>query len=391
MSMKNHNWISSIYKQAAQSFARVDACLEHQDPPSLKRLSAMTLGSNGMRTQRIASGLLTTILACLGLAFWAQDFGENLLSFAARSADVEPSRKTYTYKTVKDCVIQADIYRLPGEQVRPVILWIHGGALIFSDRGSVRQHQPQRYLQAGYVVVSIDYRLAPETKLPEIIEDLQDAYQWVRKRGPELFRIDPDHVALVGNSAGGYLTLVGGFLLKPRPKALVSFYGYGDIRGQRPDPNYLNLDRIEKEEAYKVVSGKMLSGSPIFPRVTFYNYCKQNGLWPREVAGVDPDREPELLERFCPVRYVTKEYPPTLLLHGDKDRDVPFDESVRMAAALERHNVPHQLIVMKNYDHLFDVFPGGWPSEHPPAELKDPKVIEAFNAVVAFLNAQMGR
>ena len=129
-------------------------------------------------------------------------FGENLLSFAARSADVEPSRKTYTYKTVKDCVIQADIYRLPGEQVRPVILWIHGGALIFSDRGSVRQHQLQRYLQAGYVVVSIDYRLAPETKLPEIIEDLQDAYQWVRKKGPELFRIDPDHVALVGNSQG---------------------------------------------------------------------------------------------------------------------------------------------------------------------------------------------
>jgi acetyl esterase/lipase len=352
----------------------------------------MTIGGKCMRSKRVAIGLGFTVLGFLGLAFGGQ--GEGLLPLAARSADVEPFRKTYTYKTVKDCTIQADVYRLPGDEVRPVILWIHGGALIFSDRGSVKQHQLQRYLQVGYVVVSIDYRLAPETKLPEIIEDLQDAHRWVREKGPELFRIDPDRVALVGDSAGGYLTLMGGFCLKPRPKALVSFYGYGDITGKwtsRPDPHYLKQDRIEKGEAYKVVGGKALSGSPIFPRVTFYNYCRQNGLWPKEVAALDPDKEPEKLERFCPVRHVTREYPPTLLLHGDKDTDVPFEESVRMAAALERHQVPHQLIAMRNYDHLFDVFPGGWPSKEPPTELKDPKVIEAFDAVVAFLNAHIGR
>ena len=61
-----------------------------------------------------------------------------------------------------------------------------------------------------------------------------------------------------------------------------------------------------------------------------------------------------------------------------------------MAAALERHQVPHQLITMRNYDHLFDVFPAGWPSQGPPTELKDPKVIEAFDAVLAFLKAQIG-
>jgi len=354
----------------------------------------MTVGGSSMRIKRVAIGLWLMVLVCLCLPFGAEGFEQSLLRFAARSADVELSKKTYTYKTVKDCAIQADVYRLSGDEVRPLILWIHGGALIFSDRGSVKQHQLQRYLQAGYVVVSIDYRLAPEAKLPEIIEDLQDAHRWVREKGPELFRIDPHRVALVGDSAGGYLTLMGGFCLKPRPKALVSFYGYGDITGKwtsRPDPHYLKQDRIEKEEAYKVVGGKVLSGSPIFPRVIFYNYCRQNGLWPREVAALDPDRESEKLERFCPVRHVTREYPPTLLLHGDKDTDVPFEESVRMAAALKRYQVPHQLIAMKNYDHLFDVFPGGWPSKEPPTELKDPKVIEAFDAVLAFLKAQINR
>jgi acetyl esterase/lipase len=230
--------------------------------------------------------------------------------------------------------------------------------------------------------------------LAAIIEDLQDAYQWVREKGPSEYHIDPDRIAVVGNSAGGYLTLMAGFCVKPRPRALVSFYGYGDITGEwttRPAPHYAKLDLISKEDAYAVVGGEVLSGSSIFPRVTFYNYCRQNGLWPKEVAGIDPDKEPEKFERYCPVRQVTREYPPTLLLHGDHDTDVPFLESEQMAAALKRHEVPHQFIPMRKYDHLFDVFPEGWPAKGKPTELKDPKVLAAFDEVVAFLKTHVER
>jgi acetyl esterase/lipase len=304
------------------------------------------------------------------------------------------SKATYTYKRVGECDIKADVYRLPGKDVRPAIVWIHGGALIFGDRGTVRPDQLQRYLRAGYAVVSIDYRLAPETKLPDIIEDLRDAYRWVREKGPELFWVNADRIALVGNSAGGYLALMAGFSVTPRPKALVAFYGYGDITGAwttRPDPHYLTLERVTKEDAYKVVGGKVLSESPIFPRVMFYNYTRQNGLWPREVAALDPDKEPDKLEQFSPIRHVTKEYPPTLLLHGDKDTDVPFEESVRMAAALKQVGIPHQLIRMRNYDHLFDVFPTGWTPDAEPLGLKDPKVAAAYDDVVKFLSKHVGR
>jgi len=309
--------------------------------------------------------------------------------------DATFSKATYTYKRVGECDIKADVYRLAGKDVRPAIVWIHGGALIFGNRSTVRPDQLQRYLQAGYAVVSIDYRLAPETKLLEILEDLRDAYQWVREKGPELFWIDRDRIALVGNSAGGYLALMAGFSVTPRPKALVSFYGYGDITGAwttRPDPHYLTLDRVTKEDAYKAVGGKVLSESPIFPRVMFYNYTRQNGLWPREVAALDPDKEPEKLKQFSPIRHVTKEYPPTLLLHGDKDTDVPFEESVRMAAALKQSGVAHQLIQMRNYDHLFDVFPTGWTKpDAEPLGLKDRKVSAAYDVVVAFLRKNVGR
>jgi acetyl esterase/lipase len=307
---------------------------------------------------------------------------------SAQAPTPAPSVRTFIYKTAGACQIKADVHRLPGNEVRPVIIWIHGGALIFGGRGSVKDHQLQRYLRAGYAVVSIDYRLAPETKLPAIIEDLQDAYRWAREQGPQLFQIDPDRVAVVGDSAGGYLTLMAGFAVTPRPKALVSFYVYGDITGpwtSHADPHYGKLDLIAKKEAYGALGGTVCSESPIFPRVTFYNYCRQNGLWLKEVAGLDPDKDRATLEQFCPVRHVTREFPPTLLLHGDKDTDVPFEQSELMAAALKEQQVPSRLITMKNYDHLFDVFPEGWPSEKPPTELKDPKVLAAFDEVMTFL------
>ena len=79
-----------------------------------------------------------------------------------------------------------------------------------------------RVAATGFVIVSIDYRLAPETKLPAIIEDVQDAWRWLRQEGPKRFGIDPERMAAAGGSAGGYLTLMTGFCLKPRPRALVS-------------------------------------------------------------------------------------------------------------------------------------------------------------------------
>jgi hypothetical protein len=63
----------------------------------------------------------------------------------------------------------------------------------------------RRYLDAGFNLISIDSRLAPETKLPFIIEDLRDAFGWVRQRGAELAGIDRDRIAVVGHSAGDQL------------------------------------------------------------------------------------------------------------------------------------------------------------------------------------------
>jgi dipeptidyl aminopeptidase/acylaminoacyl peptidase len=137
----------------------------------------------------------------------------------------------------------------------------------------------------------------------------------------------------------------------------------------------------------------VIAASPVVefpgPRGLFYIYCRQQWLWPQVVTGHDPYTEPQALERFCPVRHTTKEYPPTLLLHGDQDTDVPFEQSQLMAAALAQHQVPHRLITMEGFDHLFDIFPEGF-LKGDPIGLKHPKVAEAFEAVLAFLQAHVG-
>lgn len=84
-----------------------------------------------------------------------------------------------------------------------------------------------------------------------------------------------------------------------------------------------------------------------------YLYCRQNGLWPKVLTGHDPDLEPKAFDLFCPVRNVTKDYPPTLLIHGTKDTDVPYELSVMMDRALTAHGVPHEFITIPEGGHGF--------------------------------------
>lgn len=92
-----------------------------------------------------------------------------------------------------------------------MLVWIHGGALINGHRETVNNRIGQWADKAGYVLVSIDYRLAPETRLPEIIRDMEDALSWIRSEGPRMFHTDTAKIAVAGGSAVGYLTLTAGF------------------------------------------------------------------------------------------------------------------------------------------------------------------------------------
>jgi acetyl esterase/lipase len=290
------------------------------------------------------------------------------------------TRATFTYKTAGNLPIKADVFSGSPEKPRPVAVWIHGGALIMGDRHGIDKALAADLIKAGYVVVSIDYRLAPETKLAGILEDVRDAFAWVRQDGPRLFGAEPDRIVVLGGSAGGYLTLMSGFMIEPRPRALVSFWGYGDIAGEwysRPDAFYRRQPLVSEAEARSAVGTQALAEPPRSnKRGRFYLYCRQNGSWTKEVAGHDALVEPKALEPFCPIRHVTQKYPPTLLIHGTIDTDVPHEQSVQMDRELARHGVPHEFISV----------PGGG---HGLGGMDGARLAEIRERVVAFLGRHL--
>ena len=150
-----------------------------------------------------------------------------------RLATAEPAfiKKTYTYKTVADVHIKADVYRQDNTKLRPIVVWLHGGALVMGSRQHVPSNIRNLCQTEAFVLISLDYRLAPEVKVPDIIKDITDAFRWIHKNGRNLFYADTSRIVVAGGSAGGYLTMMTGLCIDPHPTALVAYYGYGDIDG----------------------------------------------------------------------------------------------------------------------------------------------------------------
>lgn len=317
-------------------------------------------------------------------------FVQSGLAAAATASWLDPScgaetktmTKTYTYKKAGDLEIKADVYRADDETIRPVVVWIHGGALINGHRAGISGRVKQWALDSGYALVSIDYRLAPETQLPEIIRDLEDAFTWIRQDGRKLFHIDPERLAVTGGSAGGYLTLTSGFRVKPSPQVLIAFWGYGDLVGDwysKPSPHPRHHQpKLSRDEAFAQVSGPPVSDSREREGNggAFYQHCRQHGIWPKAVSGWDPHGEPEKFYPFMPVKNVSRDYPPTALMHGTVDTDVPYEQSTMMVDEFKKHGVQHELYSIPNGEHGLG---GG-----------DPKLIDAaYKKAFAFADARL--
>jgi len=291
-------------------------------------------------------GVLPTALAALSLL---------------QAVQAPLTKKSYVFKEAAGLKIELDVHRADDAESRPVLAWIHGGALIMGSRAGVPRDLLDLCRSEGYALVSIDYRLAPQAKVADIIEDVKDAFRWIRGKGVELAHLDPKKLVVAGGSAGGYLTLMTGICVEPRPVALVAYYGYGDVDGDwytKPSAFYRqSLPIYDRDETLKALAPDVVTSPPDKAQGTarsqYYHYLRQNGLWTREVTGFEPEKERAKLDPYCPVRNVTPAYPPTMLLHGSEDTDVPYDLSAAMAKELERHKVLHELVTVPGAGHGF--------------------------------------
>ncbi len=128
------------------------------------------------------------------------------------------------------------IYR-PSAGVLPVLVWVHGGGWTIGDLETDNTRCAVMAQRAGIVVVSVDYRLAPEHPLPAAIHDTLAAVKWVAGNAGDL-GIDPSAIALGGDSAGGNLTAVAAQLLRDEGDSPLRFqllvYPATDLRGDYP-------------------------------------------------------------------------------------------------------------------------------------------------------------
>lgn len=284
-------------------------------------------------------------------------------TLAARTRADEPSapktltKTTHVYKTVGDVKVEVDVHRAEGTAARPVLVWIHGGALIVGGRSQVPKNLLDLCAREDAILASIDYRLAPEAKLPEIAADLRDFFTWLRKEGPSRLHVDTDRIVVAGGSAGGYLTMLAGAVVEPKPRALLTYWGYGDIDGPwtlEESKHHGTTTPAEREEALAAVGKKTLTNTddPAVQksRGLYYRMLRQTGRWAREVSGINP-ATPGALDAYCPVRRVSKDYPPILMIHGTADTDVPYSCSADMDRELTKHGVAHELITIPNAEH----------------------------------------
>jgi acetyl esterase/lipase len=269
-----------------------------------------------------------------------------------------PERQTAVYARVEGQGLELDLIGAEPGARKPALMWIHGGGLIFGSRkASPRPYLVQALLARGFVVASIDHRLAPATKLEAIFEDVRAAWRWLHDSGPALAGVDPARTAIAGASAGGYLSLLAGtsrHRFEPRPRALASLFGFGDITAPweaEPSAHYRGdgaSDLVTADAAWASVTGE--AGGD---RSTFYLYCRQQGLWLQHVTGHTLPGDAAWFGPWCPLGNIDAAFPPTLLVHGQLDTDVPHAESAALAERLAACGVRHRFVSVPDAGHGF--------------------------------------
>lgn len=228
------------------------------------------------------------------------------------------------YSRVGEVENKLDIYVPKGaNEPRPTLVWFHGGGWSHNSKDQI-SGQLVPFLESGWVVVNVDYRLVGQALAPAAVVDCRCALFWVYATAKEN-KIDTRKIVVAGTSAGAHLALMAGMLPSGNPldkecnnaipvnvAAILDFYG----------PTYLD-DALE---------GPSRNGSVV--------------RW----IGNQAEKK-EIAHRVSPMSYVRPDLPPIFIVHGDADPTVPYDQSVRLHKALDEARVPNEFYTVPGGKH----------------------------------------
>ena len=223
--------------------------------------------------------------------------------------------------------LKCDIYTPPGgAKDAPGVLLIHGGGWMQGDRTQLRGHGILLG-RAGFVCVACEYRLSGEARWPAQIHDVKAALRWMRANAARL-GIDPDRIAVSGNSAGAHLSLI--------------------VAGTP------NMPEFEGEGGNAGVDTTVAASIAIYAPV---HLLPESPLDSAVGALMGPGASREAYAAASPISHVSAKFPPTLLIHGNKDELVAEEESLSMYRALRKAGVSTEIHVYADQPHAFDASP----------------------------------
>lgn len=241
--------------------------------------------------------------------------------------------KDVVYATVGGRKLPLDLY-LPSTGARPLplVIWIHGGGWRGGTKANPRS--ALQLLARGYAVASVEYRLSGEAIFPAAIEDCKAAVSFLRLNAGK-YHLDPNHFGVWGSSAGGHLVALLGTTNDVRDfdthdvcrqapstvQAVCDWFGPTDFLRMNDFPGRIDHDGAESPESRFI-------GGPI----------QQNK---------------DKVAKANPITYVSKPDPPMLIMHGEVDQAVPYNQSELLHAALQKAGVESTLVKVKNGDHGF--------------------------------------
>ena len=274
------------------------------------------------RMKRLAAALAAIVVALSAQSGRAQQPAPP--TWAVHAINNYQVAADVTYLTASNYESKLDAYFRRGVTTpQPTVVYYHGGFWAAGTKeGSLLQLLP--WMEMGWNVVNVEYRLARIAPAPAAVEDALCALRYIV--GQKTWNIDATRIVVTGESAGGHLALAAGMIPEsagldrqcagatpvPRPAAIVNWFGVTDV--------------------YDVIEGP--------------NRATAAMTW----LGSLPNRE-EIARRVSPLTYVRAGLPPILTVHGDADRVVPYQHAVRLHDALTKAGVPNQLITIPGGGH----------------------------------------